>query len=126
MDSCECARDQHLLYDVGWGKKQSYVLAFSTEGAQDVSRAYIKDFDAALQRRTRHTEQELAAILEAVTTRRRNGLSKERLAELQKEDEGENKFLRGEVSSSPETELGPRESGTEEWKAARGETGGEA
>lgn len=62
LDSCECARDETLLYDRGWGKKMSYVLAFSTDGATDVSRAYIQDWAAALQRRRRLSEGELTRV----------------------------------------------------------------
>ncbi|KAG8803502.1 hypothetical protein FRC17_006166 [Serendipita sp. 399] len=127
MDSCENARDQHLLYDVGWGKKQSYILAFSTEGAQDVSRAYIKDYDAALSRRNRMSEDDLQSVLAEVTRKRRAKLERKRLAELEQEDEWQAKFLRGEPSSTSqgeaEADLGPRQSGTAEWKAARGEDG---
>ncbi|KAG8803607.1 peptide-N4-(N-acetyl-beta- glucosaminyl)asparagine amidase [Serendipita sp. 399] len=128
MDSCENARDQHLLYDVGWGKKQSYILAFSTEGAQDVSRAYIKDYGAALSRRNRMNEDDLQSVLAEVTRKRRAKLERKRLAELEQEDEWQAKFLRGEPSSASqekeaEADLGPRQSGTAEWKAARGEDG---
>jgi peptide-N4-(N-acetyl-beta-glucosaminyl)asparagine amidase len=120
MDSCENARDQPLLYDVGWGKKQSYILAFSTEGAQDVSRGYIKDFAAALSRRTRITEDDLQRCLAEVTARRRAGLSTERLKELEHEDQGELRFLLGIKEEEP---LPARQSGTAEWKADRGEDG---
>lgn len=122
MDSCENARDQHLLYDVGWGKKQSYILAFSIEGAQDVSRAYIKDFDAAMSRRTQISEEKLQVALEEVTRKRRAGLSSERLQELALEDEGERRFLYG--IKETDADLPARQTGTEEWIQARGEDGG--
>lgn len=120
MDSCENARDQPLVYDVGWGKKQSYILAFSTEGAQDVSRGYIKDFEAALSRRTQMTEDDLQRCLADVTARRRAGLSAEKLKELEHEDQGELRFLLGIQEEEP---LPARQSGTAAWKEARGEDG---
>jgi len=121
LDSCENARDEHLLYDVGWGKKQSYILAFSIEGAQDVSRAYIKDFDAALSRRTRMSEESLQAVLTEITRERRNGLSSDRLEALAREDEGQRQFLYG--IKQGDVHLPARQTGTAEWIAARGEDG---
>jgi peptide-N4-(N-acetyl-beta-glucosaminyl)asparagine amidase len=121
MDSCENARDENLLYDVGWGKKQSYILAFSMEGAQDVSRAYIKDFDAALSRRTRMSEEDLQAALDEVTRNRRKALSPERLAGLAREDEAQRRFLIG--LKGEDVDLPGRTTGTAEWIAARGEDG---
>lgn len=121
MDSCENARDQHLLYDVGWGKKQSYILAFSVEGAQDVSRGYIKDFDAALSRRNQISEEALQKLLEDVTRNRRAGLSATRLQELEREDAGEKRFLDG--YKEDDLDLPARQTGTEEWIKARGEDG---
>jgi len=41
LDSCECSRDEPHIYDRGWAKKMSYVIAFSVDGAVDVSRRYI-------------------------------------------------------------------------------------
>lgn len=120
MDSCENARDQPLLYDLGWGKKQSYVLAFNTEGAQDVSRGYIKDFQAALTRRTKISEEELDRVLADTTRKRRAGLSSAKLRALEREDDGELRFLLG----LRDDEILPgRQSGTAEWRAMRGEDG---
>lgn len=109
------------MYDVGWGKKQSYIFAFSVEGAQDVSRAYIKDFDAALSRRTQMSEEDLQAALDEVTRRRRSALSHDRLEALAHEDEGQRRFLYG--IKEDDVELQARQSGTAEWIAARGEDG---
>jgi peptide-N4-(N-acetyl-beta-glucosaminyl)asparagine amidase len=123
LDSCECARDQHLLYDKGWGKKQSYILAFSIEGAQDVTKAYVQDWEAALQRRTWISENELARLLDGVTSRRRAHLDPRTTAQLQKDDETQRLFLDGKLGSREEESLQPRQSGAAEWKASRGEDG---
>jgi len=123
LDSCECARDQHLLYDKGWGKKQSYILAFSIEGAQDVTKAYVQDWEAALQRRQRISEGELERLLESVTSRRRARLDPMTVAQLREDEKTQRLFLEGNLGDLEEESLPPRQSGTAEWKAARGEDG---
>lgn len=123
LDSCECARDQHLLYDKGWGKKQSYILAFSIEGAQDVTKAYVQDWEAALQRRQRIDEGDLERLLDSVTSCRRARLDPKTVAQLQEDDKTQRLFLEGKLSDREEELLPPRQSGTAEWKATRGEDG---
>ncbi len=123
LDSCERARDQHLLYDEGWGKKQSYILAFSIEGAQDVTKGYVQDWESTLQRRQRIGESELGRLLDGVTSRRRAHLDPKFIAQLQEDDKTQRLFLEGEPGHRGEESLPPRQSGTAEWKAARGEDG---
>jgi len=126
LDSCEAARDEPLLYDRGWGKKMSYILAFSVDGAQDVSRGYIQDWQQALQRRRKGSEEALRQILADVTRRRRTGLSAEKLKELELEDRAEEKWLSEaqEHANRPASIDGQgRQSGPDDWKKARGEDG---
>ena len=42
MDPCEASFDRPLLYEAGWGKKLSYVIAIGTSGFVDVSRRYTR------------------------------------------------------------------------------------
>ena len=51
-DPCECALDAPLMYEKGWGKKLSYVLAFTRHEAADVSARYSRDWAETLARRT--------------------------------------------------------------------------
>jgi peptide-N4-(N-acetyl-beta-glucosaminyl)asparagine amidase len=40
MDACENAYDMPLVYERGWGKKLSYVIAYSKDEIVDVSKRY--------------------------------------------------------------------------------------
>ena len=49
MDPCEASFDRPLLYEAGWGKKLSYVIAIGTSGFVDVSRRYTRWVHRAVQ-----------------------------------------------------------------------------
>lgn len=66
-------------------------------------------------------EDDLQQCLAEVTKRRRAVLSAEKLQQLEQEDRGEMRFLQG--IKEEEEPLPARQSGTAEWKAARGEDG---
>lgn len=121
-DSCEEAFDQPQLYAVGWNKKMSYVLGFSSEGMQDVTRRYVRKADQKVPRR-KGPEEELERAIKDVNSRVR---SEAVVAQLEAEDEAEEKELEGYVEvdapTLPEEER-PRESGSTAWKEARGESG---
>ena len=43
MDSCDNLYDSPLVYEKGWGKQLTYIVAFSTQEIVDVTRRYVID-----------------------------------------------------------------------------------
>ena len=52
LDPCENAFDAPKMYERGWGKKLTYILAFSTKEAVDVTPRYIVNHQGNKWRRT--------------------------------------------------------------------------
>jgi len=127
LDSCEAVRDQPLLYSKGWGKRMSFCLAFSTDGAMDVSRGYIspeKWQEASKIRASIISEADLEKALTSTTNRRRLGFPIDVLERLKEEDAKMKVWLLdSDAVKSDDSHLEARQSGTEEWKKARGEAG---
>ena len=130
----------------------SYCIAFSIDGATDVTRRYVRNADTQGVDRSRCPEEVLLWITNEIRRIRRETLSKEERRRLIAEDEREDKELRGHVvkalaasfgraigncgspggpsnlpGSGPgdEQKLPVRESGSEAWRQARGEDGGQ-
>lgn len=121
-DSTEETFDQPQRYVIGWGKKMSYCLAFSSEGAQDVTRRYVRKDDQKVPR-SKGPEEMLKRAIRDINDRCRAPQDVERLCA---EDEAEEvelaSYIAGPTPTAPEEEQ-PRESGSTEWKEARGEMG---
>jgi hypothetical protein len=66
------------VYEVGWGKKLSYVIAVSKDEVQDVSWRYSVDHAGLKSRRTLVREQWLTATLLALTTARQEKYDEEK------------------------------------------------
>ncbi|XP_021534482.1 peptide-N(4)-(N-acetyl-beta-glucosaminyl)asparagine amidase isoform X2 [Neomonachus schauinslandi] len=69
-DACEDVCDKPLLYEIGWGKKLSYVIAFSKDEVVDVTWRYSCKHDEVISRRTEVKEELLRETI--------NGLNKQR------------------------------------------------
>ncbi|KAH6637320.1 hypothetical protein F5144DRAFT_620338 [Chaetomium tenue] len=101
-DACEEAWNIPLLYSKGWGKRMAYCIAFSLDGAADVTGRYVVEEAHALPRDI-CSETQLTEILAEITAMRREGRSDEVKARLAKEDETEAEQLYIHPSSESTT-----------------------
>jgi peptide-N4-(N-acetyl-beta-glucosaminyl)asparagine amidase len=138
VDSCEGAWDQPRLYTEGWQRKISYCVAFSIDGATDVTRRYVRNFSRHGSPRTRAPEEVVLWSIHEIRRKRRENMSKTDQRRLIKEDEREEKELRCYMASALAAEInnmlpqrlagrredqkhpGARQEASTEWLAARG------
>ncbi|RXN34451.1 peptide-N(4)-(N-acetyl-beta-glucosaminyl)asparagine amidase [Labeo rohita] len=107
---------------VGWGKKLSYILAFSKDQVVDVTWRYSCKHPEVLSRRTQVQETWLLHTLNGLNATRQQSLGAERKQQLLQRLLVELvEFISPKTPASGE--LGGRISGSLAWRVARGETG---
>ncbi|KAE8378917.1 protein png1 [Aspergillus bertholletiae] len=143
VDACEGAWDQPRLYAEGWGRKMSYCIAFSIDGATDVTRRYVRSSAKHGASRNRAPEEVVHWVILEIRRKRRENLSKTDQKRLLKEDEREEKELRhytasalaaelnnllpqGQITGRPDEQKTPvsRQEAAAEWLAARQRSSG--
>lgn len=120
-DPCETAMDKPLLYEKGWGKKLSYVLAYSYEEVQDVTWRYTINNNEVLKRRTLCTENELLNVILSLSKQRQNNVSLSRCKYLAERRLKECIEMLCQLEKINTENYKCRTSGDLNWRLARGE-----
>lgn len=67
-DPCEAVVDSPLIYEHGWKKNLSYIIAYSKDEIQDVTWRYTSNFSKVLKNRMKCPEGQLVDVLCNVRT----------------------------------------------------------
>lgn len=128
-DPCENKLDAPLLYSAGWGKALSFVLAFGPGEALDVTRRYVDSSRSAALLASRAgtvSESFLAARLRLLDVQRRAALPPDEVCARDARRQPDDLELSAPAARAAPTEAEAvgRQTGSVEWRAARGELGG--
>lgn len=121
-DSCENVCDKPLLYEKGWGKKLSYVIAFSRDEVLDVTWRYSSKHKEVLERRNECRESWLVNTIFRMNSEKQSALVASRKQVLQQRLIVELVEFVTPKTADTEQMLG-RTSGSVAWRMARGEMG---
>lgn len=122
--------DRPLLYELGWKKELTYIIAYSRDEVQDVTWRYTRNQAAVMRRRKFCDERDLCSLICRLNDERQNSpgysaarkrfVTKRRaleLVELMPAPPGAKKPEDDAVN-----EYGGRTSGSLAWRSSRGET----
>jgi len=114
------------MYEKGWRKKLTYIIAYSRDEVQDVTWRYTRDQEAVMKRRKTCAEQSLMYLLQSLTYQRQNSANyssarreyvvKRKLLEL-----ADMLYIPNSQKDSDEEVYEGRTSGSLMWRLARGE-----
>jgi peptide-N4-(N-acetyl-beta-glucosaminyl)asparagine amidase len=121
------------MYEKGWGKKLSYIIAFSKDEIQDVTWRYTNNFKDVLKRRNLCSEQTLIFLINQLNAAhqnsnnysscRRNYVIKRSVLELASMINLPPSHKKSSEISENESNYVGRTSGSEAWRISRGEIG---
>lgn len=128
LDPCEGIYDNPLLYEKGWNKKLTYVIAVAKDGVYDVTKRYTRNWHEVLGRRNMTTETALSSILASITEGCRKLFTSVVLAALDERDRNESEALERDLyaNDSDSVVLPGRQSGNKEWRISRSEHGSDS
>ncbi|KAK1947054.1 Peptide-N(4)-(N-acetyl-beta-glucosaminyl)asparagine amidase [Phytophthora citrophthora] len=123
-DSCEDQLDSPLTYEVGWGKKLSYIFSFAHDEVVDTARRYTQNWDDMRSRRQDVSEVWLQTTINEINHELMGRQTPGRVAILTARAKVEREeLLRGR--SVQKSEVKGRVSGSAEWRSQRNEDGKE-
>eukprot|EP00930_Biecheleria_cincta_P043255 TRINITY_DN29718_c0_g1_i1.p1 TRINITY_DN29718_c0_g1~~TRINITY_DN29718_c0_g1_i1.p1 ORF type:complete len:568 (-),score=86.86 TRINITY_DN29718_c0_g1_i1:273-1976(-) len=123
-DPCEGVLDSPLMYEAGWGKKLTYIIAFSPMEVVDVTPRYTAAWATLLERRREVSEAKLQTLIEDVDLSMRKGSKTNpawRVAEAA--ESAAKKSTVAMPAPLSKEELQGRISGSAAWRSQRGELG---
>lgn len=120
VDPCENIMDKPLIYEHGWGKKLSYIFAFSSYQCIDVTWRYTTKFKDVMARRQDCSETWLIRYANKLSAKRQVQFDKTRIQQIQMRLTTEIvEFLTPKTVKDGE-DVG-RQSGSLQWRLNRGE-----
>ncbi|TDH68523.1 hypothetical protein CCR75_004577 [Bremia lactucae] len=123
-DACEDQLDCPLTYEVGWGKKLSYIFSFAYDEVVDTARRYTQNWPEMCARRQDVSELWLRTTIMQINNELREQQSPERKRILTNRAKSESEeLLRGRVIQK--SEIKGRVSGSAGWRSQRKEDGTE-
>ena len=120
VDSCENAWNTPLLYEQGWGRNMTFIIAYSVSGVYDVTRRYVKDWRIISERRSQVMNDTCQKLIEFTNNQLREELNPFIIEILAYRDLNEQMDLL-KVNTIQEAEMIGRQSGSVEWRTQRGE-----
>ncbi|VIO96732.1 Uncharacterized protein BM_BM4496 [Brugia malayi] len=122
-DPCENIIDTPLLYEKGWGKNLSYVIAFGLDHVRDVTWRYTFSHFETLTRRNSCREIVLRNFIRKLNARYASLMSEEKKKEMERRYMKELVEFISPTMQLRDVEEKGRTTGLEEWRKQRGETG---